>query len=184
MKKAVFLDRDGTIIEEKNYLSRVEDIVLLENAVEGLKLLQDNGYMLFIISNQSGVARGYFSEETVIKTNKFLEEMLQKNGIFIKEMYYCPHFKDGIVEEYKIDCNCRKPKIGMIQRALDIYDIDLEKSFIIGDKLSDMQLAKNCNSKSVLVLTGHGKKQEIDDKDLNVKIAEDLLMASKLILED
>lgn len=181
MKKAIFLDRDGTIIEEKNYLSKKEDVKILEYAIDGLKLLQDSGYMLFIVSNQSGVARGYFSEETVNEINNYLKELLALHKIVIDEISYCPHLKTGKINFYKQDCDCRKPKTGMIMNLVKKYDIDLSKSYIIGDKMSDLELAKNCNCKGIIVLTGKVKKAEIT-KELPI-FAKNLLSAAEIILK-
>lgn len=163
MNKAIFLDRDGTIIEDKNYLKEEKEIVLLPDVIEGLKLLQDKNYLLFIVSNQSGVARGFFDEKTVIKINKYLENLLLKKEIKIKETIYCPHLKDGKIKEYSIDCNCRKPKTGMVDILVKKYNIDLNKSYIIGDKLSDMELAKNCGCNYFLVLTGQSNIEDLKE---------------------
>lgn len=182
MIQAVFLDRDGTIIKEKDYLSKIVDVELLDNAVEGLKILQDNGYVLFIISNQSGVARGYFSENTVVEINNYLKDMLLQKGVAIEQIYYCPHHKGGSVEEYSIDCDCRKPKTGMIRKAQSQYKIDMENSYVIGDKKSDIQLALNCNCRAVWVLTGYGKDEQEPILDSSVSIANDLLEAAEIIV--
>ncbi len=181
MGKAIFLDRDGTIIEDRDYISKIEDVILLKNTVAGLRLLQDNGYLLFVISNQSGVARGYFSEDTVKQINDYLDKLLLNEGVNIEHFYYCPHHKNGVIDKYRIDCNCRKPKTGMIEQILDNYDIDLKNSFVIGDKLADIELGKNCNCSSILVLTGYGleeQKKIINDSP----VAADLLSAAKMIL--
>lgn len=150
MNKAIFLDRDGTLIEEKNYLSNINDINFLEGAYEGLKKLQ-NEYLLIIVTNQSGVARGYFDELKVIEINKEIENQLQKEGINILETLYCPHHKDGIIKEFSIDCECRKPKTGLIEKAIKKYNINLSKSYVIGDKDSDIILGNNCKCKTILI---------------------------------
>lgn len=182
MRKAIFLDRDGTVIEERNYICKEEDVILLKNAAEGLKTLQDEGYLLFIVSNQSGVARGYFNEDIVIKINNHLNNLLLNKGVKIEKIYYCPHHKDGVIEKYKIDCDCRKPNTGLIKKATSEYDIDLENSYVIGDKLSDIQLAKNCNCNAILVLTGYGNRQKETESSFHFETAEDLLEAANIIL--
>ena len=150
MNKAVFLDRDGTLIEEKNYLSNKKDIKFLDGIFEGLKKLQKD-YLLIIITNQSGVARGYFDEEKVIEINSEIKKQLLDHGVVITDIFYCPHHKDGIIDKYSIECNCRKPKTGLIDIAVEKYNIDLSKSYVIGDKDSDILLAKNTGCKSILV---------------------------------
>lgn len=162
MNKAIFLDRDGTLIEEKNYLSQISDIKILNGTIEGLKLLQKE-FLLIIITNQSGVARGYFDENKVKEINNYLENKLLSNGVKITETFYCPHYKNGTIKKYSIDCNCRKPKIGMIQKAIEKYNIDLSKSYVIGDKDSDIKLAKNCGCKSILIKNNNYENMEQAD---------------------
>lgn len=182
MKKAVFLDRDGTIIEEKNYLRDPEQVVLISGAAKAISLLSQQGFFIVMVSNQSGVARGYFSEEDVIRVNRHVQELLLAQGATIDAMYYCPHHLDGIIPEYRIDCACRKPKPGMGIRASQEYALDLSKSVMIGDKKVDVEFAYNCGMKNgYLVETGHGKEQELP-KNYG-KRAVDILDAAKMILE-
>ena len=177
MNRSIFLDRDGTIIEEKNYLSDVKQILLLENSVKGLKILQDN-FLLIIVSNQSGVARGYFTEKEVNKVNEALLNMLEDQGVHISGVYYCPHYVNGVVEKYSINCNCRKPKTGLIDKACLDFSIDLNKSYVIGDKDSDIQLAKNAGCRSILI-----KNSNYLNKISPNYTAKDLYDAAKYILE-
>lgn len=156
MNKAIFLDRDGTIIEDKNYLSNIDDINFLEGTFEGLKKLQKE-YLLIIVTNQSGVAKGYFNEKKVIEINKEIESQLYTNGVKILETLYCPHHKNGIIKEYSINCECRKPKTGLIEKVVKKYNIDLSNSYVIGDKDSDIQLGKNCKCKSILIRNNNYK---------------------------
>ncbi|MCR5587732.1 MAG: HAD family hydrolase, partial [Lachnospiraceae bacterium] len=128
MNKAVFLDRDGTINVEKNYLYKIEDFVFLPGVIEGLKLLQDAGFLLIIITNQSGIARGYYTEEDFKILNNWMLNKLAENGINITKVYYCPHLPDAKIEEYRRDCDCRKPKLGLFYRAIKEYNIDIGKS--------------------------------------------------------
>ncbi len=159
MKKAIFIDRDGTLIVDKDYLANPDEIELLPKSLEGLKILQELGYLLFIITNQSGVARGYFTEDDVVRVHLRLKELLHEHEIEIAGIYYCPHYIDGEVPEFSIDCNCRKPKPGMLFQARDEFDITLTKSIVIGDKRSDVLLGHHIGGKGILVLTGHGKQQ-------------------------
>lgn len=177
MNRAIFLDRDGTIIEEKNYLSDVNQILLLENSVKGLKILQDT-FLLIIVSNQSGVSRGYFTEKEVNKVNEALLNMLEKQSVHISGVYYCPHYENGVIEKYSINCTCRKPKTGLIDKACLDFAIDLNKSYVIGDKDSDIQLAKNVGCRSILI-----KNSNYLNKISPNYVAIDLYDAAKYILD-
>ena len=182
MKKAVFLDRDGTIIEEKHYLRDPEQVVLIPGAATAISLLAEKGYYIVMVSNQSGVARGYFDEEDVIRVNQRVQELLREHGAAIDAMYYCPHHPDGNIAKYKVDCSCRKPKSGMGIRASQEHDLDLSKSYMIGDKIADVEFARNCGMKNgFLVKTGHGKEQVLLKQ--YGKQATDILHAAKMILE-
>ncbi len=144
--KAVFLDRDGTIIEDVNYLSKLEDIKLLPHAKDGLKALKECGYKLIVVSNQSGVGRGYFTKEFVEKTHKVLNSMLDN---MIDAFYFCPHTPND-------NCSCRKPKTGMIDEAIKHFNINKKRSYVVGDKESDIELGKNANITPLLVTSGYG----------------------------
>lgn len=157
-RPAVFLDRDGTICKEIGYLSRVEDIVLLPGSVEAIRKINQSGAAAVLISNQSGVARGFFPETVVQTINRALAETLAKEGVHLEGMYYCPHHPDG-KPPYNIVCNCRKPAPGQIYRAMDELNLTLSGSVVIGDKWSDVETAQNLNIPGILVLTGYGKKE-------------------------
>ena len=157
MKKAIFLDRDGTINVEKDYIYKSEDLVFEEGTIEALKTFKNLGYILIVVSNQSGIARGYFTEEDLNIFNNNMNEILKKNGVEIIEFYCCPHHPDGI-GEYKKVCECRKPNNKMIEDAIKKYNIDREKSYMIGDKTSDIGAGIKSNLKTVLVKTGYGLK--------------------------
>ncbi|WP_044415702.1 D-glycero-beta-D-manno-heptose 1,7-bisphosphate 7-phosphatase [Halarcobacter anaerophilus] len=155
MQKAIFLDRDGVINIEKDYTYKIEEFEFVDSLFDSLKYLQDLGYKLFIITNQSGIARGYYTiQDYKILTNWMLDYLEQK-GIFISQTEFCPHGPED-------NCNCRKPKTGMIDNILKKHDIDLENSWLIGDKQADIQCAKNANIKNtVQVKSGH----KFDEKD-------------------
>ena len=157
MEKAIFLDRDGTINVEKDYIYKSEDLVFEEGTIEALKTFKNLGYILIVVSNQSGIARGYFTEKDLNIFNNNMNEILKKNGVEITEFYCCPHHPDGI-GEYKKVCECRKPNNKMIEDAIKKYNIAREKSYMIGDKTSDIGAGLKSNLKTVLVKTGYGLK--------------------------
>lgn len=138
--KAAFFDRDGTIIKDVSYLSRLDQIEILPEVIDFCLLLQKKNYQLFIVTNQSGIARGFFDENFVINSHLYIKDLFGKNGIFFKQFYYCPHlFKE---------CLCRKPKPGMLIQAAKEHNIDLSKSIMFGDKELDIQagIAAGCKS--------------------------------------
>jgi len=147
--KVVFLDRDGVINIEKNYLHRIENFEFIDGVFESLKYLQSLGYKLVIITNQSGIGRGYYTREQYEILTKWLKEEFKKQNIEIAEIFCCPHSPDD-------ECSCRKPKIGMIEQASKIIDIDYKNSWIIGDKDSDIKTGINANIQNTIqVKTGH-----------------------------
>ncbi len=143
MNKAVFLDRDGTINVEKNYLYRIEDFEFLPGVLEGLRRFKEAGYLLIIVTNQSGIGRGYYTEKQYKELETWMCDQLEKYGAAIDGIYYCPHLPDAKVEQYRKECNCRKPQKGMFETAIKEYDIDVSKSIAIGDKLRDLTLCEN-----------------------------------------
>ena len=185
MKKAIFLDRDGTINVEKDYIYKSEDLVFEEGSIEALKTFKNLGYILIVVSNQSGIARGYFTEEDLNVFNNNMNEILKKNGVEITEFYCCPHHPDGI-GEYKKVCECRKPNNKMIEDAIKKYNINREKSYMIGDKTSDIGAGLKSNLKTVLVKTGYGLKdmEKVDKNETliyeNLKDFSEILKREKL----
>ncbi len=156
--KAVFLDRDGTLSVEVGYIDNVKDFKLYSETPDALKRLAEAGYKLVVLTNQSGVARGYFPESRVVEINEFMTRRLESFGISLDGIYYCPFYKDGKIEEYAKEDPCRKPDTGMIMRAVDEIGINLASSMIVGDSTADINCGKNAGIRSVLVLTGHGEK--------------------------
>lgn len=154
--QAVFLDRDGTIIQDKGYMHKVEDFELIPGAVEALKKLSDSGFKLIVLSNQSGIAKGLFTEIDYERFHQHFISKLTEHGIKIDGVYMCPHHPLGSREHLSIDCPCRKPKAALIIKALRDHHIDLEKSFVIGDKTTDILLGSNLGIPSILVKTGKG----------------------------
>ena len=185
MKKAIFLDRDGKINVEKDYIYKSEDLVFEEGTIEALKTFKNLEYILIVVSNQSGIARGYFTEEDLNIFNNNMNEILKKNGVEITEFYCCPHHPDGL-GEYKKVCECRKPNNKMIEDAIKKYNIDREKSYMVGDKISDIEAGFKSNLKTVLVKTGYGLKdmEKIDKNETliceNLKDFSEILKREKL----
>lgn len=160
--KVIFIDRDGTINKEVNYLYKKEDFEFIPNAQNAIKMFRELGYRVFVITNQAGVARGYYKEKDINILHKYINELLEKENTKIDSYYYCPHHPEGIIDGYSYVCNCRKPQIGMIEQALDDYDIDLSNSIFIGDKEIDIETGKNARiGKCYLVRSGHW----IDEKN-------------------
>jgi len=151
MNKAIFLDRDGTINVEKNYLYKIEDFEFLPGVINALKQLQAAGYLLIIITNQSGIARGYYTERDFKKLNDWMLEELNNKGVSITRVYYCPHHPDAAKGEYRVACECRKPKLGLFYKAVEEYDIDLSLSYAIGDKIRDCAICSTTNCHGFLI---------------------------------
>ena len=185
MNKAIFLDRDGTINVEKDYIYKCEDLVFEEGSVEALKTFKNLGYILIVVSNQSGIARGYFTEEDLKAFNNNMNEKLKEEAVEITEFYCCPHHPDGLAE-YKKVCDCRKPNNKMLEDAIEKYNIDREKSYMIGDKASDIGAGLKSKLKTVLVKTGYGLKdmEKIDKNETlvceNLKDFSEVLKREKL----
>ena len=153
MERAVFLDRDGTIIEDVGYIGERSRVRFLPGASQAIKSLNENGFGVIVVTNQSGVARGYFTEEMVQELNRYIREALAEQGAHIDMFYYCPHHIDGVIAEYRRECYCRKPNPGMIEVAVGDFGINLEDSFVIGDKASDIEAGHRAGCRTVL-LTG------------------------------
>ena len=156
LQKAIFLDRDGVINKEKNYVHKISDFEFIPKVFDALKKAQNLGYKLIIITNQAGIGKGKFKERDLHVLHSYMINLLNRKGINIEAIYYCPHHPEALLKEYKINCNCRKPNPGMLLRAAKENFIDLKKSIIIGDKLSDYYAGKNAGLLySILVKTGH-----------------------------
>jgi D-glycero-D-manno-heptose 1,7-bisphosphate phosphatase len=143
-KPAVFVDRDGTICFDKHYLADPAGLEFIPTVVDGLRKLTKAGVPIIIVTNQSGVARGYFTEGTLVKIHKELVKILEKQGVSILDIFYCPHMPDA-------GCDCRKPAPGLLIRASKKHGIELSKSYVIGDRMMDVELAHKVNAKGVLV---------------------------------
>jgi len=162
VKPAVFLDRDGTLIEERGYLDRLDLIQPFPWASAALRRLREAGYALVLVTNQAGVARGYFDEAFVQEAHRHLAALLEADGVVLDGYYYCPHHPEGVVEAYRRLCRCRKPAPGMVEEAARDLDLDVARSFVIGDKWLDVELAKNAGARGILVRTGYGADIEAE----------------------
>ncbi|KKQ01740.1 MAG: D,D-heptose 1,7-bisphosphate phosphatase [Candidatus Roizmanbacteria bacterium GW2011_GWA2_36_23] len=151
MKKAIFLDKDGVLIEDIPYNIDVARIKLSPGISDKLLNLQKAGYLLIIITNQSGIAKGLFDEEKLIPVRKKIEQLLSGNGIKLDGFYYCPHDMNGKIKKYSIKCSCHKPEPGMLMQAAKDFEIDLKKSWMIGDKTSDIETGKNAGCRTIYV---------------------------------
>ena len=187
MKPAVFIDRDGTINEQLGYINHMSRFILLPGVGRAIYLLNRNNYHVVVTSNQSGVAQGYFPVELVHETHELMKRELAKDNAYLDGVYFCPHHPNGVVSGYSKQCTCRKPDTGLIEKAKSDLEIDMEKSFVIGDRWLDIEFACNAGLPGVLVLTGYGKgdlEYVVPSKRTKpVFVAEDLLKAITWLLE-
>ena len=154
-RKAAFIDRDGVLNEERTFVHRPEDFVFIPGAVEALRTLQAAGYLLVVVTNQSGIARGLYSEADYTTLTGYMRARLAEAGVSLDAVEYCPHLPEAVVERYRIDCDCRKPKPGMLRRASQTLDILPAASFLVGDRLSDIEAGRAAGmGRCFLVRTG------------------------------
>lgn len=188
MSIAVFVDRDGTLNEEVGYIKRVEDLRLISGAARAISKLNDAEIHVILTTNQSGPARGYYDETHVQRLNNRLIELLrEETGAWLDAVFYCPHLPQGAVEEYAVECDCRKPAIGMIEQALSRFPaIDLKNSYVLGDKATDIEFAGNAGCKGILLRTGYGEDVLVGKyQELNVRphlVCRDIVEAVDRIL--
>lgn len=161
-RPGLFLDRDGTLIEEKHYLSRPEDVELLPTVGETIARMNALGIPVAVVTNQAGIARGYFPESQIAKVHARLDELLAEFGARIDRYEYCPHHPVEGLGDYRIDCDCRKPKPGMLTRSAAALQIDLPRSLMVGDRMGDLEAGANAGCHSSLVRTGYGSSISID----------------------
>ncbi len=180
---AVFLDRDGTLNRDVGFTHRVEDLQLLDQAIAGLQRMAALGFRLFITTNQSGIARGYFSEVDMHAFNRALCQQLRAAGVVIEAIYYCPSHPTGSVEAYRFDSPLRKPRPGMILQAADEHSLDLSASFAIGDKKSDVLAGQAAGCRTILVRSGAAGQGEMHLSALPDFVAGDLLEAAEWIAQ-
>jgi D-glycero-D-manno-heptose 1,7-bisphosphate phosphatase len=183
---AVFLDRDGTLIEEVGYLDRLERLRLFPWSIDAVRLLNRAGFAVVVVSNQAGVARGFFGEAFVEEVRRDIDARVAAGGARIDGWYHCPHHPDAPVAEYRRQCDCRKPRPGMIRQAARDLQIDPARSYVIGDRWLDVQLAHNVGARGILVRTGYGASEERQTPD-GAKadmIADNLIEAVSWILRE
>ena len=186
-QRAIFLDRDGTMNVSKGFISNADDLELIPGTIEAIKAINKSGALAIVITNQPVIARGECSFEELHNIHNKLKTLLGEKGAFVDDIFYCPHHPDkgfeGEVPELKFDCECRKPKTGMIDEAVKKYNIDLSKSYMVGDSTMDLELARNAGVKSVLVDTGFAGNDGKYDRICDIE-AKDLLDAIEKIIKD
>ena len=160
MRPAVFLDRDGTVIEERGYLGDLALIAPFPYAAAAIRGLASAGYAIVIVTNQAGIARGYFDEAFVRRAHVHLDGLLRAEGAVVDGYYYCPHHPAGVVEGYRRECRCRKPAPGMVEDAARDLGLDVARSWVVGDKWLDVELAARAGARGILVRTGYGGEIE------------------------
>lgn len=174
MDKVVFLDRDGVINVEKNYLHKIEDFEFIDGVFSSLKYLKKLNYKFIIVTNQSGIGRGYYTKNDFDKLTKWMIEEFEKEGISISGVFCCPHGPDD-------GCECRKPNIGMVKEAMEILHIDFDNSWLVGDKNSDIEMAINANIKNTIhVKSGHSFDEKLSKADFVTDSIKDI---PKIILQ-
>lgn len=184
MRSAVFLDRDGTLIEEVGYLNRLERVAFFPWTVDAVRVLNAAGLLVVVVTNQAGVAQGYYDEAFVRETHRFIDQRIRAGGARIDGYYYCPHHPQARVEAYRAVCECRKPAPGLIRRAALDLDIDVAASFVVGDRWGDVDLAAAAGARSILVRTGYGAEKGRPAGAVRAHhVADDLAGAAAWILQ-
>ena len=180
--KAVFLDKDGTLVHDVPYNVDPDRIELMIGVVEGLRALHAAGFALIVISNQSGVARGFFQEEALVEVEGRLRSLLARNGIPLAGFYYCPHCPQGTVPHYAVACDCRKPAPGLLLRAAEEHNIDLARAWFIGDILNDVEAGRHAGCHTILIDNGNETEWALTRDRLPHHIVTDLIEAARVIL--
>ena len=186
-QRAIFLDRDGTINVSKGFISKADDLELIPDTIDAIKAINKSGALAIVITNQPVIARGECSFEELHNIHNKLKTLIGEKGAFVDDIFYCPHHPDkgfeGEVPELKFDCECRKPKTGMIEEAVKKYNIDLSKSYMVGDSTMDLETARNAGIKSVLVNTGFAGNDGKYDRSCDIE-ADNLFDAVEKIIKD
>jgi D-glycero-D-manno-heptose 1,7-bisphosphate phosphatase len=187
LRPAVFLDRDGTINEQMGYINHISRFHLLPGVPEAIRRLNEAGIPVVVVTNQSGLARGYFPAELLTAVHEKMVTLLAEHGAHVDGIYICPHHPEAKREEYRLNCDCRKPKTGLLVQAANDLGLDLTRSFVVGDRWSDLKTAANCGATPVLVLTGYGSGDALYIGPTQVvqpaMIGDDLAAAVQWILE-
>jgi D-glycero-D-manno-heptose 1,7-bisphosphate phosphatase len=186
-RPALFMDRDGTLSEEVGYVNHPSRFRVFPYSAEAIKLLNDNGWLAILVTNQAGVARGYFAEEVIVKVHEQLTRALENAAAKLDAIYYCAHHPSVGEPPYRLDCDCRKPKTGLIDRAARDFEIDLERSWMVGDRYGDIELAQNAGLHSAFVLSGYGRGEweyQRDSWKLEPEVVgETLLDVARIVIE-
>jgi D-glycero-D-manno-heptose 1,7-bisphosphate phosphatase len=182
VRRAVFLDRDGTLIEEIGYLDRLDRISVFPYSIDAVRQLNRAGFAVIVITNQAGVARGFFTEEFVGETHRHLASVFAEGGATIDGFYYCPHHPDGKVDVYRRRCECRKPQSGLLRQAAEEHQLDLARSFAVGDREHDLQAGAAVGAAPVLVRTGYGSRNEDAAHGSGAVVTDNLMAAVAWIL--
>jgi D-glycero-D-manno-heptose 1,7-bisphosphate phosphatase len=159
-RAAAFLDRDGTLLQEAGYLDRLEQVSPFPFSIDAVRLLNRAGLAVVVVTNQSGVGRGFYDEAFVQRTHEVVAAQFAAGGARIDGFYYCPHHPDAAIEPYRQRCECRKPEPGMLRAAARDLDLDLGRAFLVGDKWSDVQAGTAAGARGILVRTGYGAASE------------------------
>ena|ERR1051326_301213 len=167
----IFLDRDGTINQEVDFLTSPDHLRLINGSAGAIREANECGFKVFVVTNQSGIARGILTEEDLAEIHSALVSKLEPHHARLDAIYYCPHHPDAVVEKYRLACDCRKPGTGMLMNAVREFGIDLTRSYIIGDRMIDIQTGNNCGATPILVLTGYGKHELELCRENNVEIS-------------
>ncbi len=184
MTRAVFLDRDGTLLEEAGYLDRLDRLVFFPYSIDAVRLLNRAGFAVVVITNQAGIARGIVREAFVGEAHRFIDRRLEAGGARVDAYYYCPHHPDAVIDSLRQHCDCRKPQPGMFRRAAAEHGLDLARSFAIGDRWHDLQAGTAVGATGVLVRTGYGRTEEAAPKPgvTPAAIADNLIEAAAWVL--
>jgi D-glycero-D-manno-heptose 1,7-bisphosphate phosphatase len=188
LRPAIFLDRDGTVTDEVGYINHASRAKIYPFAAEAMRMLKSTGFPVIIVTNQSGVGRGYFTEEIVGQVHRMVQDHLEAAGTSIDAYYHCPHHPAAVVEKYRQECRCRKPGTGMPEAAAEKFGIDLSRSWVVGDTYRDMQMGFAIGARTILLMTGYGRGEYEYRRGewprLPDLIAENLREAAKLILQE
>ena len=182
MTRGVFLDRDGTLIEEVGYLDRIERVRFFPYSIDAVRLLNRAGFAVIVTTNQAGIARGFFDEAFVESTHHELSKVLGAGGASVDGFYFCPHHPDGVVAAYRRTCDCRKPQPGLLRRAATDHRLDLERSFVVGDRAHDIAAGMAVGARGVLVRTGYGDRVAATNHGA-AAVADNLMGAVSWILQ-
>ncbi len=182
MRRAVFLDRDGTLLEEGNYVDRLDRLTFFPYSIDAVRALNAAALAVVVVTNQSGVARGMYGEDFVRESHRYIDEKLRAGGARVDGYYYCPHHPEGSVEAFRVDCECRKPKPGQLRQAALDLQLDLTRSFLVGDRWKDIEAGEAVGARGILVRTGYGRESAATVQSGNAIIVDNLIQAVTWIL--